>query len=575
MPKRRISYISKLLPVLLVVFLLISCGGNNSKTGTSSQSSLNNDGQFSSCEVQFSHESGAIPDDSFKLKLSAPDGYEIYYTTDGSVPDQSSSKYHSPIHIQGSGNNWLTEETGSMLYLEDYYYLNTTPEIEDAWIIRAVAYTPDGEAGPVTTKTYLPGFSFHEEYGDVAIISIVTDPESLFDYEHGIMVKGKTYDDWISSEESAELIEKEEYYSYPANYQESGKEWEREVSFELFDCSESLTISANCGIRIHGGYSRGYPRRSFRVYFREQYGNECLNYPLFSDAVNEITGDQITEYYILTLRNGGNTAESLVYKDAWQQSLLKNQAYTIQEARPAILYLNGEYWGVYQLCERYDDEYYPTHFSVDHVISVKEGELATGEEEDMVYYDELSSFETQDLSMNENWNAFKQIMDIDSMADYFATQIFIANADFNPDKNVLLWRSVEINPENPYADGRWRFQLYDTEYASGLYGYPETSSENNTFNTLMNTYPLFSAAMKNEEFRQLFYSKLEELGTQNFAISHVNESLAEWDDSWNRWLSKLHLRFAGTADYDQLEFSRIQQFYDSRYSNLVKMGVIP
>ncbi|MBQ1469170.1 MAG: CotH kinase family protein, partial [Solobacterium sp.] len=422
------------------------------------------------------------------MELSAPERYTIRYTTDGSLPDEKSAKYTGSLLLSGNGNHWLNEEAIYKIIIKNIYTLKETLEIPDAWIIRAAAFAPDGTMGPVSTHTYFPGRSLSSEYPGVMVISLVTEPENLLDYDNGIMVTGKYYDEWIKIDKNAAILENNsKWYTIEANYTQTGKEWERPVVVELFDESDLLSIRQNGGLRIQGRASRMFTHKSFRVYFRKDYGEKRLMYDLFP-------GDEIESYRYMTLRNGGNTADNLPYKDAWQQSLLTGLSFSTQQARPAVLYLNGEYWGVYVLNDRYCEEYLEDHFGVKDTLIIKENEVQDGDESAYYLYEELLSYGDQDLSDPVIWEQFLKVVDIQGMADYFAAEVYMGN-DFKPDSNMELWRTINVDPENEYADGRWRFMLYDTEYSSGLYGHDSTRAEYNTLEAIIQIHPLFASAL--------------------------------------------------------------------------------
>ena len=493
--------------------------------------------------IGFSRKPGAWPEESFSLELTGPEGCEIFYTTDGSLPDRGSLRYEGEILISGSGSGWVTEETAEILQAVPRFTVNPTPEIPDAWIIRAAAVDAEGRWGPVATGTFFPGCSLLSEYGPVLVASLVTEPDSLFSYERGIMVPGASFENWRDTEEGREILQAGPYYEIVANYTQSGKKWERPASLELFDASEKLSAQTDCGIRIHGGMSRAYPNRSMRVYFREDYGSAALEYPLFPEAVNQVTGEPVTRFQSLVFRNGGNSTNAMPYKDSWLQGLLRDAGFGVQCARPAVLYLNGEFWGVYVLNDRYSSAYLRDYYGVDDALLVKEGELQDGREEDMALYEELCAFAEQDLADPGNWQRFRETVDVPGMAAYFAAQIYIANKDFLPDKNIELWRSVETDSENPWADGRWRFLLYDTEYSTGLYWQEETRSEYDSLSEALENHPLFRSAMENEEFRELFQSSLREISDYYLSPWIVNISLQRQNEKWKSLMQEHHRRF--------------------------------
>lgn len=145
--------------------------------------------------VSFSVESGAYPD-AVTLRLSAPEGYTIRYTTDYSVPNKGSKRYSKELHLSGSGEGWLNDVTIDLIHVDGVYDLKETPDLADAWIIRAAVFAPDGTMGPISTKTYFPNRSIFADYNGTMLISVATDPENLLDYEKGILAKGKVFDQW-------------------------------------------------------------------------------------------------------------------------------------------------------------------------------------------------------------------------------------------------------------------------------------------------------------------------------------------------------------------------------------------
>jgi len=544
--------------VLLLLLLLQGC------TARKPQGSPAAETESSDLTVAFSREPGACPEDAFSLELTGPEGCEIFYTTDGSLPDRSSLRYEDGIQISGSGSGWLTEETAETLQAEQRFPVDPAPEIPDAWIIRAAAVDAEGRWGPVATGTFFPGCSLLSEYGPVLVASLVTEPDSLFSYERGIMVAGETYKSWSGTDEGREILQAGDYYKIVANYTQSGKKWERPASLELFDASETLSVQTDCGIRIHGGMSRAYPNRSMRVYFRENYGRAALEYPLFPEAVNQVTGEPVTRFQSLVFRNGGNSANVMPYKDPWLQELLRGAGFGVQYARPVVLYLNGEFWGAYVLNDRYTSSYLKEYYGADDTLLVKEEELQDGREEDMALYEELCSFAEQDLADPGNWQRFRETVDVPDMAAYFAAQIYIANADFRPDRNTELWRSVGTDPDNPWADGRWRFLLYDTEYSSGLYWIEETSPERDSLTEALENHPLFRSAMANQEFRELFLNSLREMSDYYLFPQMVSISIEGQNNAWKGLMQKHRRRFGEPEQTTKDLTSNILSFFEDR-----------
>lgn len=508
-------------------------------------------------EVSFSVESGAYPED-IHLELSAPKGYAVYYTTDCTIPDAKSKRYKKEIVLTGSGEGWLDAEKIESMHPENIFEIYETKELPDAWIIRAVAIAPDGTAGPVETRTYFPNRSIVSEYDSTAVISIVTEPDNLFDYENGILVLGRYYDEWSHEQEAQEILgDMDKWYKIVANYTQKGKEWERPAVVELFDASDSLSVRQECGIRIHGSASRMFTHKSFRLFFREKYGKDTIDYNLFPE-------DGVERYQSVVLRNGGNLERNMVFKDGWQQHLLSGREFTTQQTRPVIMYLNGEYWGVYSLNDRYNEQYLEEHFGVKDALIVKDGEFEDGNEDAFGLFDELNAFAERDMNDPEVWEQFKQTVDIQGMADYYAAEIYIGNYDFKWDANNELWRSVTIDENNPYADGKWRFMMYDTDYSSGLYRADVTSADRNSIKDVIEKHPLFAAAIQNQEFQDMFVESLKQIATVTMAPEQVEKSLNEWTNRWTGLLKDEYLRFGdNTKRFDQ-QFEIVDSYYKDR-----------
>jgi hypothetical protein len=184
------------------------------------------------------------------------------------------------------------------------------------------------------------------------------------------------------------------------------------------------------------------------------------------------------------------------------------------------------------------------HFGVaaDNVVIIEDGEVDEGEDEDIDLYREFLAFSDKDLSDPKEWAAFEESVDVDSMLDYFATQIYVGNADWRPDKNVRIWRSREVG-ENPYADGRWRFMLYDIEYSSGLYGFEEDDASHDHLTDALVNFPVFAAAMENDGFRARFVERIDQIGSENYSPERVVSLFGDYDEEWQPLMADCRNRF--------------------------------
>lgn len=522
--------------------------------------------------VSFSDEAGSYKK-KLKITLSAPDGYSIHYTTDGSVPTSESPLYVKPLTLRKKGNRWLNSKNINLITLrykgKPIFPIRKSSKLPRANIIRAIAVAPDGTSGKVNTKTYFIGADLKKDYNDVMVVSIVTDPDNLLDYEKGILAKGKLHDEWLTFPGVSEIYKNEKWWIIKANYTQRGKTWERPASIELFDASDQLTLQRNCGIRLKGNLSRMYSQKSLNISFKKPYGDGCVSYPIFPDAVDANTGEVITQYEAFSLRNGGNDTEYLKFKDSWIQSRVYDKDFSTQKSRIAILFLNGEYWGPYNLIEKYDGKYIESHYGVKDPIIINETELDVGKASDFHLYEELMAFCDKDLSIDSNWEAFKQSMDIQGMADYFATEIYIGNSDWRDTSNTMLWRGVTIDPSNPYADGRWRYLLCDTEYSASHYEQEETLVEFDSFASALGNHRLFASAMKNPEFQDLFKATINEIARKNFDARDVEADLMAWAKRWEPYMPYYYKRFGNSSWAWTKYLQSIPQYFHQRPDHIL------
>lgn len=390
---------------------------------------------------EFSKQSGSFSA-AFQLTLSAEDGAKIYYTTDGSTPTEASTEYSGAITVKNRTSEPNVLSAIDRSKFTDWYsggWGNTTPSkptvnVDKGTVIRAIA-VKDGKSSEVSTVSYFVGIG-NKTYDNVPIISIVTDSDNLFDPETGIYMKN--------------------------NASNKGKEWERPVHIDFIE-NETVQLSQDCGMRIQGGYSRGDYQKSLRFYARGSYGADKFDYPIISGIEsNDGEGREVNDFEKFVLRNGGNDANYTKFKDSMLQSLVSDMKISTQEGRACIAFINGEYWGVYTLQEDYTDSYVKDHYDVKkkNVVIIKPDtqnnnapKVDEGNDEDVTLWtDDMDWIYSADLSKEDQYKTFTEKFDPESLADYFAVEIYITNEDWSG-KNWTVWRSREAEEANPdYRD---------------------------------------------------------------------------------------------------------------------------
>lgn len=484
--------------------------------------------------VYFSSKSGFY-DEGFTLELRCPvENAEIYYTTDGTIPDRNSIRYEGAITLKdrSSENEVHAARTD---YCVDSQYV-PIQRITKANVIRAIAYFADGTSSIVTNGTYFVGIDREELYGDAPVISLLTDPYNLFDEEYGIFVLGNTYDEWLA-EDPANA--EEPAYRVHGNFSNKGKEWERPVAFEYIPAT-GKNVSADMGLRMKGASTRTYLQKSMRLIAREEYGQKSIKAELIPGNMKSDQSGPVTKYKSFVLRNGGNDNGFGKMRDPFLQKLVEDRSMETQQSTPCVVFIDGEYWGLYAITEDYSDNYIEINYGIDNnnVVIVKCGEIDEGMDEDIALYEDMYYFITgNDMTDMSNYEKVKDMLDIPGFIDYCAMQLYIYNHDtFTEDNNWSLWRTREADNATEWSDGKWRILLYDTEFSTGVYSGGVDFGDNNLKDALDESLDserelksdcpllfIFRSLYKNDEFKRDFINTLCDLRNYNFEKSRASQ----------------------------------------------------
>lgn len=511
-------------------------------------------------EICFSPESGAWPEEEITVTVTAPEGYRIACTTDGRCPTAEDDCGASTLSL-----TLEKEEAGTLLRQKDRLLCPLdTPLLESAElpcgrILRVSLLDPEGRVAASQTRVYFLGADFAARYPGCLVLSVFAEPEDLLDEDRGILVKGAVYAAWAETEKGQEVLRAGQWWLYESNATQRGRAWERPCSLQLYDGGDRPVLEQAAGIRVAGGASRRFSQKSFNLYFRAAYGEKYLRYELFPGV------DELRSF---TLRAGGNNTEGLKYKDCFLQSLAWDRDLLVPECRPAVLFLNGEYWGPYLLREKVSAQMLHERCGVDRaqVIVIKDGRLEAGRPEDLAAYEELSAYAEKDLGDPRIYAGFCRVMDVQSLADYCALRIYIGDGDWFREVNDILWRTRDAS----YREGRWQYVLHDIGCSSGLYQDVSTSASTNHFLRALENYPLFAAAMRNESFRTLFLQSLREIGSVDFCSERVEEQLQAWDRVWEPLRTDYCLRYQVSPDRWEAGEAETLSFFRERYPILLR-----
>jgi len=476
----------------------------------------------------FNLESGFYSDDSIELQIETLNSNaSIYYTLDGSIPSENSTLYENPIVLKDKSEE---ENVYSAYTNVETSHKNFKPakKITKCNIVRAIAKFSDGSFSEIVSNTYFVGLDRKKIYGDVPIISIITDPDNLFGDENGIYVVGKKYEEWLKKGNRKTNSPK-------PNYNVKGRESERPASIEYFPSDESQKgFKQNMGIRIMGNASRSAIQKSFRITFREEYGKKNLKYNLIPDNMRSDGNGPVTKYKSFNLRNGGNDNEFMKFRDPALQHLISNRNFETQQYDIAVVFIDGEYWGVYIVNEDYSGHYIANNYDIDdkNVIIIKKYKVEEGEENDYDLFKETIDYiNSNDMSLNHIYNNVLKSFDVKSFAWNAAFNIYIGSVDsIMQNNNWAMWRVRTPVSDVLNGDGKWRILAFDNEFSSGLYTdglnynqtyLPDIFNKNSSLAGRFGTV-LLNKLMENDNFKNIFINALCDIRNIDFEVDRIN-----------------------------------------------------
>lgn len=326
---------------------------------------------------------------------------------------------------------------------------------------------------------------------NLPIIEIDIDEKYLWSPDSGLYVIGNNG------------ISKNCMNSFPANY---NRDWEYPARIRFFPSGEeTAAFEEQVGLRIKGNCSREKAMKSIGLYWRREYGNSSLTYPLFPGSGTE-------RYKRLLLRNSGNDFGLTQLKDAAVIRIIEDHARVdFQAYRPSVLYLNNEYWGIHNLREMITPHHFRFHYGVDDdLVDLLEGSPLSPEVDDgssdAFLRDVIDFIRDNDLSVAENYLTIAGRIDIGNLIDYTIIETYIGNRDW-PVTNSKWWR--ENREESQYRKWRWIAFDHDVAFLSrhvhdvwigDLYGDPTNPDKNPGFF-------IFNNLILNDDFRQEFLSR--------------------------------------------------------------------
>jgi hypothetical protein len=466
-------------------------------------------------DTKFSHNRGFY-DTPFAVTIATEtEGAIIYYTTDGSEPYQVTARgfssgriYTGPIPISTTtclraravkpGWKSTNEDTHTYIFLAD--------------VIRRSQQQVLSEGYPSTWfSTYPADYGMDPEvYNDpdyanlmdnallsISTVSVVTDKDNLFSHDNDPETGG--------------------IYIYTGHSSTGGQDWERPVSAEFITQDGSKEFQLNCGIRIQGGESRKpdkCPKHSFSLRFSDDYGPTRLDFKLFD-------GWPVNSFDTIQLRGFFNNAwthwapdqrqRTQYIRDQWMRDTLLDMGH-IDAGRGFFvhLYLNGIYWGLYNLHERPVASHYAAYNGgdQDNIDAINGGHVTDGT---IAAWNRM-----RNIVASRNWDEIQKVLDVDNFIDWTLLCISAGNVDLKTDGN---WRAAGGGTENR----PWHFYSWDGEHV--LENVRETGTSPSSDPT-----GLFNYLDDIEEFRVCFGDRVHK--------HHFNGGALTPENNIRRWTSR-------------------------------------
>ena len=402
--------------------------------------------------------------------------------------------------------------------------------ITESTSVRARIYRSGSLPSPVATASYLM------EDTSLPVVSLVTQRSNLFG-SRGIYTNNK-----------------------------SGQE--RPVRLSYFTTAGEPAFSLDMGIKIHS--PEPARQQSLRLYARPQYGKEVISYPLFGDR-------SVGRFRRLVLRNGGNDSSQkgrLHLKDGFAHRLYQqlDADYAAAAYQPVNVFLNGDYFGIYNLRERQDEHYLEAHFGFGPAeVDFLEYDYAEPNRKktisgDWNNWEALRQFVlTGDLGKEANYRQIEQWVDLTNFIDYQIFEIFVGNQDWL-NNNIKFWR-----PHHPA--GRWKWVLWDTEYGMATQAGNTVGKPNYDFLNMARSWGgwgdgdytwLLRNLLVSPAFRERFIRRYLDLHNTLFLSDYLLAELEAVRQVIEPDLPRQLARWGGTAEKYEKHYATTVDFLQQR-----------
>jgi len=478
--------------------------------------------------------------------MQAPGGYTIYYTTDGSIPTVHSYRYKRSITVDPRKN--LNKD---ILYIPTSLIWRPPFDRQNhCTTVRARCFKNGEGYGKVRNIIYsAPNISLHQGF---QVVHLLLEADSLFSNDKGIYVMGEKY----YSKKKRIIIDQFEnregerkYKMYPANYLQRGRKWTRSAEFILMDLSGKTLFEQSIKLCIHGNFTRTRPLKSLRVMADSIRGDAKLHYPFFDDL-------PYNTFKRILLRNSGNDVMFTMFKDAMLQQTVKELNLDSQGYTPAVVYINGNYWGIHNIREKLDENYLAVKYgsALDEIEIIEYGVgmnrlsqlgIYFGNEQSLTSFKELINYILENSMADEE--VYQKVcaqMDIKNFIDYMIVETFYANTDWasNNIKAYRIGQQSKTMIEKNIDAGKWKWLLFDLDFCMpdgpSINMFDRLRYDESAKWFLMNESdehfitPMFFRLLDNSQFKEKFLMRYEYVVRNYLTVQNILQQIEDFEERY-------------------------------------------
>lgn len=467
-------------------------------------------------------------DQDIQVKLIAPENWQVCYTMDGSDPGTDSAIYKDGILVRNRTADANKYASSKDLSIRTTYV--PYDKVEKCNIIRAIGIDETGNKMGEATGCYFIANGNKAMFNNLPVLSISASPDALFGYENGLYSAGKIYEDALAREMMT---------SNSANYYE---DYTTEVSVQYFDSNKQLGFEGRAMLQTYKDGFLDYLQKSL-----------------------ELTLDK--ERYILS---AGESDYDIKIRNMLMQKFMEESGAPMLEIYPCIVFIDGEYWGVY-LLQREMNEYTlgkKYGISPDNIVCIV-GENSFTPEKTTLYKEFKEYVLNTDFTDDATYAQLKEKMDIQSYLDCYCAHVYIADSDWM-NENDVVWKVISSGNDE-MSDGRWRYVFQDADLSMG--NSPLNSASINTYlRPMVENDAFLYSLLRNGEFRERFTSTMMKYADEIFTEEKVQAILSDISGKYKKGVRASYLRFGSSlndAEYES-NIDIIASFFQERKEFILK-----